>query len=273
MLAPQVSHIVSPLCAMRAFCGMSGAGQIGLRTALLAALLVVAPLNHAFAACDPAAPRRTIELSAGQHIGGAAKGFVAAPLREHEIILTFDDGPNPETTPLILDMLEANCVPATFFLIGPSASAFPELVKREIANGHAIGGHTWSHEVLTEKPIVTPIADITRGFRPLTAVGAQANLFRFPSMSSSIELLDWLKRHGIAAVGADIDTDAAPDAKPGATLEAIKSQLRKKGRGVVLLKDSDPNTVKLLPGLIEFLRRERYTVVRLKPPSPDQSSG
>lgn len=249
-----------------------GAGEMGLRAALLVALFVAAPLNDAFAACDPAAPRRTIKLSAGQHIGGAAKGFVAAPLREYEIILTFDDGPNPDTTPLILDMLEANCIPAAFFLVGPSASAFPELVKREIADGHSVGGHAWSREVLTEKPIVTSIADITRGFRPLTTAGAQANLFRFPGMSSSIELLDWLKRHGMAAVGADIDAGAAPDAKPDAMLDAIKSQLRKKGRGVVRLRDSDPNTVKLLPGLIEFLRRERYIVVRLKPPSPDKSS-
>jgi len=240
-------------------------GQMGLKAALLAALLAFAPLNAAFAACDPAAPRRTIELSPGQHVGGASKGFVGAGLRDREVILTFDDGPNPDTTPLILDTLEANCIPAAFFLIGPAASAFPDLVRREIAAGHAIGGHTWNHEALTNMPIVTAIADITRGFRPLTAAGVSAGLFRFPGMSSSPELLDWLERHGMAAVGADIDAGVGPGARPDATLEQIKRELKKKRRGIILLKDSEPTTVKLLPRLIEYLRRERYTVVRLKP--------
>jgi peptidoglycan/xylan/chitin deacetylase (PgdA/CDA1 family) len=248
-------------------------GHFGPWALLLAALVALAPIGQAFAACDPAAPKRTIELSPGDHVGGSDKGFKSAGLRAHEVILTFDDGPNPETTPLILDTLEANCIHATFFLIGPAASAFPDLVRRQLSSGHSVGGHTWSHEPLTNKSIVTAIADITRGFRPLTAVDVPPNLFRFPGMSSSPELLDWLRRHGMAAVGADIDVGVGSSARAEDVLARIKTELKKKGRGIILLKDSEPSTVKLLPGLIEFLRRERYTIVRLKPANPAGAFG
>jgi peptidoglycan-N-acetylglucosamine deacetylase len=233
---------------------------------------MLAPAAPAFAACEGAA-QRTIELAPGQHVGGYGKGFKSAGLGPREVILTFDDGPNPDTTPLILDTLEANCIHATFFLIGQSASAFPDLVRRELAGGHSIGGHTWSHEPLTNKSIVNAIADITRGFRPLTAVDVPPNLFRFPGMSSSPELLDWLRRHGMAAVGADIDAGVGPGVRPEQVLERIKAELKQTGRGIILLKDSEPSTVKLLPGLIEFLRRERYTIVRLKPANPNGAFG
>src|SRR5580693_10739460 len=67
------------------------------------------------------------------------------PLRDHEVVLTFDDGPWPPTTPKILAALADQCVRATFFLIGKPASEHPELVRRIAAEGHTIGHHTWTH--------------------------------------------------------------------------------------------------------------------------------
>jgi len=60
-------------------------------------------------------------------------------------VLTFDDGPWPPTTPKILAALAAECVRATFFLIGKPASAHPDLVRRIAAEGHTVGHHSWSH--------------------------------------------------------------------------------------------------------------------------------
>lgn len=242
---------------------MSGAGHFRLKTALFALAFAMASAGEAFAGCEHSSSR-DIELSAGQHVGGGEHGFAPLALGPKEVVLTFDDGPNPDTTPLILDTLRANCIAATFFVIGPAANSYPGLLRRELSEGHSIGGHTWNHEPLVEKPVVTAIADITRGFRPLSAVNAPANLFRFPGMASSPALLDWLKRHGMAAVAADIDAGTGSAARPDLTLEAIKAQLRKKGRGIILLKDSQANTVALLPSLIEFLQREGYTVRHLK---------
>src|ERR1700726_1861538 len=67
------------------------------------------------------------------------------PLADHEVVLTFDDGPWPPTTPRVLAALARECVRATFFLIGKSASEYPQLVRRIAAEGHTIGHHTWSH--------------------------------------------------------------------------------------------------------------------------------
>src|SRR3979411_1882498 len=67
------------------------------------------------------------------------------PLGDHEVVLTFDDGPWAGTTPKVLAALAHECVLATFFLIGKPASEHPELVRRIAASGHTIGHHTWSH--------------------------------------------------------------------------------------------------------------------------------
>src|SRR5215831_8431064 len=70
------------------------------------------------------------------------------PLQDKEVVLTFDDGPWPPTTTRILQALAQECVHATFFLIGKSASEHPDLVRRIAAEGHTIGHHTWSHRSL-----------------------------------------------------------------------------------------------------------------------------
>src|SRR6266853_5007757 len=72
------------------------------------------------------------------------------PLRDHEVVLTFDDGPWPATTPKVLAALAHECVRATFFLIGKPASEHPELVRKIAAGGHTIGHHTWTHRSLKQ---------------------------------------------------------------------------------------------------------------------------
>lgn len=66
------------------------------------------------------------------------------PLADHEVVLTFDDGPHPPTTSKVLAALAQECVRATFFLIGLHAAEHPEMVKRIAREGHTIGHHTWS---------------------------------------------------------------------------------------------------------------------------------
>src|SRR6266702_3676532 len=79
------------------------------------------------------------------------------PLRDHEVVLTFDDGPWPPTTPKILTALAEQGVDATFFLIGKPASEHPDLVRRIAAEGHTVGHHTWLHRSLMQiKPGETP---------------------------------------------------------------------------------------------------------------------
>jgi peptidoglycan/xylan/chitin deacetylase (PgdA/CDA1 family) len=81
-----------------------------------------------------------------------SKGFVSGILAPNEVALTFDDGPTPYTTPPILDYLEKNHIPATFFVEGLYARVWPYLVQREWNDGFAIGMHSWDHPVLTILP-------------------------------------------------------------------------------------------------------------------------
>ena len=67
------------------------------------------------------------------------------PLADHEVVLTFDDGPDARTTPKILDALAGQCVRATFFDIGRNAESLPGIARREVMDGHTVAYHTYSH--------------------------------------------------------------------------------------------------------------------------------
>lgn len=234
-------------------------GSIVLGMAACVALAALWP-GAAFA-CE--ARPRTIELEPGQNVGGSAAGYAELDLREREVVLTFDDGPNPETTPRILDMLRQACVPATFFVLGEHAEDHPSLVRRELADGHAVGGHTHTHTDLADASFNDATRDITTGFLPVAAAGGQSSLFRFPRLSDTPQLLNWLREHGMAVVSADIDPRDWEGDAPAVTLARLKKQLREKGRGIIILHDDQPTTVQLLPDLLAFLRSEGYSVVRL----------
>lgn len=76
--------------------------------------------------------------------------YRAAITDKKQIALTFDDGPHPGRTPEILDILERYNIKATFFLIGENVEYYPDIVKREIASGHEVGNHTYSHATLNQ---------------------------------------------------------------------------------------------------------------------------
>ena len=94
--------------------------------------------------------RRVLTVEAGTTPQVGRKQFPQTlPLRRKELVLTFDDGPWPTTTPKVLDALKRECVRATFFLIGRNVAAYPALARRELREGHSIGHHTYSHPCST----------------------------------------------------------------------------------------------------------------------------
>jgi peptidoglycan-N-acetylglucosamine deacetylase len=106
---------------------------------------------------------------------------LTAPARPGELALTFDDGPNPAWTPRLLDLLAANDVRATFFLIGKFAEAEPELVRRIAGAGHAIGNHSWSHPNLARTAATKIRDELARTNSALEQIAGQpVRLFRPP---------------------------------------------------------------------------------------------
>ena len=201
-------------------------------------------------------------------------------LADHEVVLTFDDGPSARTTPLVLAALERDCVRATFFLIGRNAEAARALVRREIADGDTVAHHTWSHPAATERglPEAEARADIEHGFAAddAAAYGAAAAahaprvpFFRFPGFADTPALLAWLGERHVAVFGADLWASDWVKQTPEAELDLLMGRLNKDGRGIILLHDVKEQTAQMMPALIAALKAGHYHVVAITPgPGP-----
>jgi peptidoglycan/xylan/chitin deacetylase (PgdA/CDA1 family) len=194
------------------------------------------------------------------------------PLRAKEMVLTFDDGPWPTTTPKVLDALKRECVHATFFLLGRNVEAHPQIVRRALAEGHSIGHHTFSHPLLNHMALNKAQAEINRGIAVDEAAlyGRRRNqptspFFRFPGFASSRALLDALGARGIVVFGADVwASDWLPMA-PDQELSLILARIERAGSGIVLLHDTKKETAQMLPALLRALKRRGFRIVHVVP--------
>ena len=201
---------------------------------------------------------------------GRKEFSVTLPLAPKELVLTFDDGPWPTTTPKILDALKAECVRATFFLIGRNAEANPQLARRELAEGHSIGHHTYSHPLLNFVLLAQAEADINRGIEAdeYAVYGVRRSepttpFFRFPGFASSPTLLDYLASRGLVVFGADVwASDWLPMA-PDVELQLILGRIDKVGSGIVLFHDTKQETARMLPAFLRELKRRGYRIVHV----------
>jgi peptidoglycan/xylan/chitin deacetylase (PgdA/CDA1 family) len=197
------------------------------------------------------------------------------PLEDHEVVLTFDDGPWPPTTTKVLAALAQQCVHATFFLIGRSASEHPEMVRRIAAEGHTIGAHSWSHPNLGKIKPDAAIEQIDRGISAVEAAlhgaGGTAKLapfFRFPYFESTPATLDLLQSRGIMVFGADLWASDWEPMTPQQELKIITDRLSNEHKGIILLHDPKARTAVMLPAFLRYLRENHYRVVHLVPAVP-----
>jgi peptidoglycan/xylan/chitin deacetylase (PgdA/CDA1 family) len=194
------------------------------------------------------------------------------PLAPKEVVLTFDDGPEPGTTARILDTLKRECVQASFFLLGRSALAHPELVRRERAEGHTVAHHTFSHPLLDRMPLAAAQAEMDRGFGAVdsalygrTGGAPETPFFRFPGFASSPALLDWLQQRGILVFGADLWASDWNPMSPDQELRQVLSRLEAAGRGIVLFHDTKSQTAAMLPAFLWALKSRGYSIVKVVP--------
>lgn len=117
------------------------------------------------------------------------------------VALTFDDGPYPASTPILLDLLDRYHFQATFFVVGKQAKKYPELIADILARGHSIGNHSWQHDnLLMLRNRETLRQDIRSTQQFLMSCGVRPHLFRPPTGITSPRLKSILEDEGLVTV-------------------------------------------------------------------------
>ncbi|MBC5805343.1 MAG: polysaccharide deacetylase [Candidatus Eremiobacter antarcticus] len=233
----------------------------------LALSAVVAMLALRLAALLPAHPAHVLEPPAVHMLPTSAVAKYGrhdevwrVPMQRREIALTFDDGPYPFYTPLLLHVLERSNVRATFFVVGRSAQEFPELVQRIVSSGDELGNHTFNHFTLTalsDDRIAYQIA--TGGAFLQQFTGRPLTLFRPPHGRYNERVVAIAQALGYRTIfWSDSPDDVkplSPDVVANRVIDAAEDG------GIVLLHSGQYKTIEALPLIIARLRSEGYAFV------------
>ena len=197
------------------------------------------------------------------------------PLEDHEVVLTFDDGPLPHNSNQVLDILASQCVKATFFTVGRMAQAYPEGVRKLRDAGHSIGAHTQNHPLsMNRMPVERARQEIDDGIASVKAAlgddAALAPFFRIPGLSRAEGVEDYLASQGIQTWSADFLADDWRHISSSRVYDLAMKRLEEKGRGILLLHDIQARTVAALPGILHELKARGYRIVHVVPATSEQ---
>lgn len=239
---------------------------------------ILAFAGAAKADCVPPLPERTLAIdTAVTKSFGTLQKFKRLPLAAGEFVLTFDDGPRPETTPRILATLKEACLHATFFMVGRNAQNNPDLARAVLEQGHSVGSHSFSHAKLTTLPEAEAIKEIKDGSDAVeTAIygkvrGEKApRFFRFPENVGTPALIEAARAMGMTIASYDITPADWRGTPPEETLERFRAELKRKDRGVIVLHDAQGYTVQLLPMVLAELEKRHARIVHIVPERGDE---
>ena len=191
-------------------------------------------------------------------------------LEDHEVILTFDDGPLKRYTEPILDALDAQCTRATFFSVGRMAIADPVTLKDVIKRGHTVGVHTWSHKNLSKAEAKDVKYEFELGLSAVSkAAGVPiAPFFRFPYLADNRAALDYIGKRGMGIFGIHVDSKDFRTRSPGTVLKNVMAQLEHTKKGIILFHDIQPSTAGAVASLLAELKTAGFKVVHMIPGSP-----
>jgi len=187
------------------------------------------------------------------------------------VALTFDDSPNRNYTTKILGILHRFNVSATFFVVGYEAEKFPNLIRKEVAQGHTVGNHSWSHPL---SPGFAALEDnalanqLNHTNAALTGIGApEPFVFRPPGGSFDAKVVEEARELKMRTVIWTLDTlDYEAGVSPKDLVRRVLSQVRP--GDIILMHDGGGDrsaTVKALPDIIKGIRKRGYDLVALTP--------
>jgi len=229
--------------------------------------------------------RSFAEAQAGKADGTSCNGVWVPDQHgfQKRVALTFDDGPNPETTPAVLDLLAAHQIQATFFINGNkvSSDAARAVLARERGEGHLIGNHSQTHadfqDMTSSAQMTAAVADTQV---VLQSAGITPGYFRFPFGSATCSAMGIVQGFGLKVTGWNVDSAdwcfaAGQGRCPRSTFKYVPnsyrddmvgytlSQIRARNGGIVLFHDIHPNTVAHLEPIISTLEAEGFSFVRI----------
>jgi peptidoglycan-N-acetylglucosamine deacetylase len=176
------------------------------------------------------------------------------PADSMDLFLTFDDGPHPEHTPAVLEILKKERVAGTFFLNGRNVLLYPGVTERIRVEGHAVGNHGFSHARLDWKKKELILAEIGDTDAALSKVSGRSPVFfRPPYGRFDPRFRKWMRESGRSLVLWSLLAGDFLDLHPGAIVERVCRHAHP--GAVVLLHDGHPNSPSLIAALPEMIRR------------------
>ena len=225
---------------------------------------------------DAIGTSRTLVVDPREHrLLGTMQYRETLPLSDHEVVLTFDDGPLPRNSNQILEILASQCVKATFFEIGRMAQSFPEGVRKLRDAGHSIGTHTQTHPLtMNRMPIERAQKEIDDGIASVKAAlgddAALAPFLRIPGLMRADAVEDYAASQGLQIWSADFPADDWRHISPAREYELAINRIEAKGKGILLLHDIQARTVAALPRILNELKARGYHIVHVVPATPEQ---
>lgn len=251
--------------------------KIGFRegAAIFHRIVLVEPKDGELLLKDPFSGTVLRQATAGEKavIGSSRYALEAyGRPKDHTIMLTLDDGPDPRFTPEILDLLSREGVPATFFPIGENIVKYPDIFRRIIREGHMVGNHTvshidfWAHDDATNRQQIIGADRLM-----LAADNYQTRLFRIPTGNPNNNTLALLQAQQLGYIHVDMDLDTRDwEFAPGVPIPAPTLD----GQGhVLLVHDAGGDrsaTVKMLEAFIPAAKAQGYTFETMQSMLPDE---
>jgi peptidoglycan-N-acetylglucosamine deacetylase len=226
--------------------------------------------------CPPGAlgVSRTLVVDPNEHSRvGSMQYPETLPLNDHEVVLTFDDGPLPRYTNRVLETLASECVKATFFMVGQMARAYPWMVRRVYDEGHTVANHTQNHPI-RKMSVDQAAREIEEGFASLReAIGdpqAVSPFFRIPGLLRQKSVEQYLAAHGDMTWSADFLADDWTRINNSEVARRAISRIEARGKGILLLHDIHPRTVLALPEILNEFKSRGYKIVHVVPAAADR---
>lgn len=212
----------------------------------------------------PAATRETLSSAPAGYLDLPQKstyGYSSVHVDGRVIAMTFDDGPNPTLTPKLLDLLKAKGIKATFFVVGTNAAAYPEILKRAVAEGNEIGNHSWSHPDfarMTDGAVRNEIQKTQDAIE--SAIGTKPKLLRPPYGAITKHEREWIHADfGYKIILWDVD----PQDWKYHNAAHVETEILKQTKpgSIVLSHDIHATTIEAMPATFDALIAKGYKFV------------